>query len=147
MLVWIKKSQNRATRVCLQKKGKEKSVSPSGVIFEAGLAEVGGLCIATERLPDLQKSILTKQVHHLQNRHRNQTRVHLIVFFFLLSSRLISKRKKNGCSSFELAKLAGNRKGWADLSQAMHLIDICARAQSWAIFVAKDFGLANKQAF
>ena len=39
------------------------------------------------------------------------------------------------------------RKGWADRSRTMLLIDIRARAQSWAIFVAKDFSLANKQAF
>ena len=30
------------------------------------------------------------------------------------------------------APVAGNRKGWAERSQAMHKIDIRARAQSWA---------------
>ena len=117
--------------------------SPTGVLFDAGRAEVGRVCIATERLSDLQKSIQAKQVYHLQNRHRNHTRLSL--FFTLLKAYF--KKKKNRFSSFELAKLAGNRKGWADLSQAMHLFDIRARAQSWAIFVAKEFGLANKQAF
>ena len=67
-------------------------MSPLGVIFEAG--SVCGLSIATERSPDLQKSIQTKQAHHLQNRNRNQTRVHLIVLFFFYSSPGSLKKKK-----------------------------------------------------
>ena len=76
-----------------KKKRKRKSASPSGVILEAGRVGVSGLCIAAERLPDLQMSIQTKQPHDLQNWHRNQTGIHLIVFL-LLSSRLNSKRKR-----------------------------------------------------
>ena len=60
ILVWIIKSQNRSARVCLQKiKRKEKKCEPSGVISEAGSVHrltAGGLCIATERSPDLQTS-------------------------------------------------------------------------------------------
>ena len=81
MLAWIIKSQNRATSVCLQKKKerkkerkkREKRASPSGVLRGRQRAWMGGLCIATERSPDLRKSIPTKQTHHLQNRHRNKT--------------------------------------------------------------------------
>ena len=102
MLVKIIKSENRTTRVCLQKNGKEKSARPSRVIFEAG--SVCGLCIATEHSPDLQKSIQTKQAHHLQNRNRNQTRVHLIVFLFTLLLVKLKKKKKRLLKFWALEK-------------------------------------------
>ena len=47
---------------------------------------MGGLCITTERSPDLQKSIPTKQTHHLQNRHRNKTLKDTIFFYSSLGS-------------------------------------------------------------
>ena len=99
---------------------------------------VGYACIATERSPALQKSIQTEQAHHLQNQHRNQTRVHFIVFFFFTLQKTAAQDREA-------------RREQEGLSWSMHLIDIRARPESWAIFVAKDFdfedGLANKQAF
>ena len=96
------------------------------MIFEAG--SVCGLCIATERSPDLQKSIQTKQSHHLQNRNRNQTRVHLILFCFVFFySHLGSLKKKNGCSSFELSKCGSRGTGRAEL--------IAARRCTWSTSV------------
>ena len=58
----------------------------------------------------------------------------------LLSSFKTDKKKERKTAAFELP---GSKKGLADRIQAMHLIDICARAQNWAIFVAEDFGLAK----
>ena len=58
--------------------------------------------------------------------------------FFLFFS--FQKKKKKKTAAFELS---GSKKDWADRSQAMHLIDIGSRAQSWSIFVTKDFGLAK----
>ena len=78
-------------------------------------------------VPDLQKSIQTEQAHHLQNRHRDQTRVHVIVFFFFPLQKTAAQDRE--------ARREQEGLGWS-----MHLIDVRARAQSWAIFVAKDFG-------
>ena len=94
-------------RVRLQKKnGKAKSTytSPSEVMFEAGSVRVSGLSIAIERSSVLQMSLQTKHACHLQNRHRNQTGVHLIVLIFTLLFAHFKKKKK-------MAAQAWNRKG------------------------------------
>ena len=143
MLVWIKKKkcENGATRRL------SSSASPSAaaaaVIFEAGSMHrwVGYTCFATEHSP-VQKSMPTKQAHHLQNRKGNQTLVHLILFTLLISKK--KKKKERKTAAFELP---GSNKGWADFSQAMHLIDIFARAQSSDIFGAEDFGLQGLPSF
>ena len=88
---------------------------------------------------DLQKSIPTNQAHHLQNRHRNKTLVHLTIFP-LLWAHLKKKRKKAAarCSSFELA---GTGRAARRCTRSTSVLKLRAE------LVAKDFGLANGPAF
>ena len=81
----------------------------------------GAICIATVR--QTTKLIHTKQAHYLQNRQRNRTFVHLIIFF---SSRFNenlkkSKKRKNGC----FWAVTESKNGWV----------IAARRCTWSISV------------
>ena len=105
---------------------------------------MGRLCIATERSPDLQKSIQTKQAHHLQNRHRNQTSSYSFFFIITFLFARFNKKKKRGkkekktaAQFWATASREQERLIWSHPSQAMHLIDMCARAQNWALFETK----------
>ena len=100
------------------------SVSPSGVIFKAGSVHrwVGYMYRhwAFAR---------TTKVYPNQKKHTNFYRTDkgiqvLFLFFFLLSSFFLKKKET---AAFELP---GSKKGWVDHIQAMHLIGICARAQT-----------------
>ena len=115
----IIKCENGATSVCLQVWVPREQSSKQAVCIDSGLAT----CIATERLPELQKSIQTKKAHHFQNRQMNPT----VVYLFFIPPHLKKRRKTT----------AGLR--WSHPG----LKDICARAQGWAVFVAKDFGIAK----
>ena len=54
-------------------------------------------------------------------------------FLTLNCTMIFLKKKKKKKKTAAQVELAGNRKGWAERSQAMHQIDIRARAQSWAL--------------
>ena len=107
-----------------ERKKREKSASPSGVIFKAGSVHRWVGYVSPLSVRQIYKSRSQPNKHTI---YRTDTGIKLLLIFFYSSQG--SYKKKNGCSSFELA---GNRKGWAERTQAMHQIDIRARPQSWA---------------
>ena len=76
MIVWIKKPKGSDERLS----SKRKSASSLEVIFEAGRVH---RCVGY-MYRQIYKSRSTKQAHRLQNRHSNQTLVHLIIIFFIV---------------------------------------------------------------
>ena len=78
-----------------KKERKEKKVPVPREWVAACIDGWARLCIVTERSSDLQKSIPTKQTHHLQNRHRNKT----FFFFTLLLAQLKKKTAAQALSS------------------------------------------------
>ena len=122
-----KNARTERQDVCLQVRVPRESA----VIFEAGSVHrlVGYTCIATEHSPELQRSIPTKQAHHLQNRKRNQTLVHLIFFY----SHFKKKKKK------KLLLLSCQRAKKAELISARR----CTWSTSLLVLRAKKF-LARK---
>ena len=129
----FKKKKNK------ERKKREKSASPSGVIFEPGSVHRWVGYVSPRAFARSTKFDPNQTNTPLQNRHRNKTLVHLTIFF-LLFSRLNKKKKR-------LLKLSSRGTGRAELNAARR----CTRSTSVLVLrtelVAKDFGLANEPAF
>ena len=111
--------------------------SPSGAIFEAGSVHrwVGYMYrhwafTRTTKVDPNQKSTSFSEPTNESNCCLSIFYTLLVFFFFFL---------KKKTTAFELPLREQEGLCWSHPG----LIDICARAQSWAIFVAKDFGLAK----
>ena len=98
MLVWIIESQNRATRVCLQKKKKREIESLGSDLRGRQRRWVGyhyrhwAFATSTKVYPNQTSTPFAEPTQE-----SNSSSCYCL-FSFLLSFKLISKRNKNGCS-------------------------------------------------
>ena len=120
-LVWnlIIKGENGATSLCLQVRVPREWSSRQAACID-GLAT----CIATEHSPELQKSTQTIKSTPIFTEPTKEFKCCSFYFFTLL---VFFFKKKKEKAAFELP---GSKKGWVDHIQAMHLLGICARAQT-----------------
>ena len=141
MLVWLIKSQNGAISICLQKKKKKKKRKEKKTrVPREWSSEAGSM--------HRWVGYVSPNKHTIYRTDTGIKLLFILLFFFTLLwahfNKKKKKKKKNGWSSFELAP-RGTRRAE----------QIAARRCTWstsvlvlrAELVAKDFGLANKQAF